>query len=256
MASQLPLVIGSEQSLPTEELEAGTEGFSPDRLLQRSKEGNNESKMVLPPPLEIVPEQQSLSMEELIAGTEGFSPDRLLQRPKEGSIEGILVLPPPRAIAPKQPLSTELVGGTAGSSPDRLLQRPNCQPGIALMPSLTMVPQRSPPPPQLRRVVCYCCSSDPKEKQKATKECAGCIGSAVRSGCCLLAASLAILITYWSLFPMCTTCDDGVLSTSSPSSAAEIAAMTSSSTGDSVRPFSTLRINQLQVTLYSNALIV
>lgn len=238
-----PLVIGSEQSLSTEELEAGPAGSSPDRLLQRA-EGNNEATMVLPPLLAITP-GQSVSTEELEAGTESFSPDRLLQRPKEGNTAGMLRSPLPAAIAPEQPLSAELVGGNEGSFPDRLSQQLKYQPGKTSM---------SPPPPSLppplRRIARNCCSSDLKEKQRARQECRGCLGSALQSVCCLLAASMAILVVYWSLFPLCTTCDDEVLGTTSPSSPTEIAAMASDSTGGSVRPFSTLRINQLQVIRY------
>lgn len=218
-----------QQALSTEELEAGTAAPPPDRLLQRPQQGSNESTMVLPP-LAIAPNQQSLPTEELEAGTESFSPDRLLQRSKEGNTEGVLVLLPPRTVAPEQ------------------LYRVKFQPGATLMPS-------SPPsPPPLRRVVRSCCSSDPKEKQRARQECTGCLAAALRSGCCLFAAGLAILIAYWSLFPMCTTCEDGTLSaSSSPSSATEIAAMASSGSGgtagDIARPFSTLRINQLQVMI-------
>lgn len=246
-----PLDIEPEQSLCTEELEAGTAGFSPDRLLQRPQEGNNESTIVLPPSLASVP-GQSLSTEELEAGTESSSPDRLLQRSKEGNTEGILVLAPPRAVAPEQS------------------QRVMFQPGTTLVSSSTMLPPSPPSPPPLRRVIRNCCSSDLKEKQRARQECRGCVILALRSGCCMVAASVAILIAYWSLFPMCTTCEDRYyLSTSSASSATEIAAMASSgteiaamasdgtggsgATEGSVRPFSTLRINQLQVMLHSRA---
>ena len=92
-----PLDVEPGQSLCEEELEAGTAGASPDRLLQRPHDGHIESTM--PPPLARVPE--SLPKEELEAGTESSSPDRLLQRTKEGNTGGTLVLPPPRAIAPE-----------------------------------------------------------------------------------------------------------------------------------------------------------
>lgn len=230
-----PLNIEPDRCLSTEGLEAGAAGSSPDRLLQRPMEGSAGATGVLPPPLAIVPEQSLLSTEELEAGTEGYSPDRLLQRSKEGNTEGMLILPPPRAIAPEQ------------------LPRVKYPPATTLMSSSTILPPSPPSPPPMRRIVRQCCV-DPKEKQRARRECTACFVSALRSGCCLFAASLAILIAYWSLFPMCTTCEDGALSASPPSSATEVAATASSGgTGGSVPPFSTLRINQLQVRCCTEA---
>ena len=158
-------------------------------------------------------------------------------------------MPPPLEIAPEEPRSKELEAGVESSSPDRLLQSPR-KPGTTLAsPSgLARPPPPQPPLGSLRKVVCDCSSSDPKGKGKrrVRRACTGCIGSALRCACCLLMVGAAILNMIWSLFPLNTACD-GVAWSDGTSSAVEIAAMGSTSAEDSVRPFSTLRINQLQV---------
>lgn len=168
------------------------------------------------------------------------------------------MLPPPLVIPPEEPPSAELEAGVEGFSPDRLLQQTEKSPPPGatsistpslLQPPLPPLPPL-PPPPSLRRVYRRCCSSHPTEKkQQSRKQYTGCIGSVLRCGCCLFAAGVAILIAYWSLSPLCTNCHGAVWSSisGSSSSAVEIAAMESSSAGDGVQPFSTLRINQLQV---------
>lgn len=155
-------------------------------------------------------------------------------------------IPLPVVISPEQPSSAELEAGTEGFSPDRLLRQAKLPTG-----ALEISPQPPPPPP--RGAPWYCCSSDPKEQQRAQHQCTGRVCLALRCCCCLFGVSLALLVAYWSLVPMCTTCRVGVSSTLSSSSSAaggvEVASMEGGSVGYDVQPFSTLHINQLQVIL-------
>lgn len=173
----------------------------------------------------------------------------------EGTNEVVLVLPPPLVIPPDQPPPAELEAGIEGFSPDRLLQQTNRSPprSTSVKTLSVLQPPLLPPPPSLRRVYRSCrrrkLSSDPKEEHRARQQYKRCIGSGLRCACCLFAAGVAILIAYWSLFPFCTNCHSlSVWSiSSSSSSAVEIAALDGAV--ESVQPFSTLRINQLQVCL-------
>ncbi len=154
------------------------------------------------------------------------------------------MLPPPLTIAPEELSSTELEAGVDSSSPDRLLQEPR-KPHTTLRSTSGLARSPSPPQPQpsllpFRKVVCDCSSSsNPKGKRRVRQQCTGCIGTVLRSMCCLLLVGAAMLNGLWSLFPLNTACET--------TAAVEIAATQSSSAEDSVRPFSTLRINQLQV---------
>ncbi|CAN0223778.1 unnamed protein product [Ectocarpus sp. 12 AP-2014] len=157
-------------------------------------------------------------------------------------------IPLPVVISPEQPRSAELEAGTEGFSPDRLLRQAK-RPIGAL--EISPQPPPPPPPPPPRGAPWYCCSSDPKEQQRMQQQCTGRVCLALRCCCCLFGVGLALLVAYWSLVPMCTTCGVGVSGTLSSSSSAvggvEVASMEGSSVGYDVQPFSTLHINQLQV---------
>lgn len=168
-----------------------------------------------------------------------------------GNNETALVLAPPLVIPPEQPSSAGLEAGIEGFSPDRLLQHKRKRPASGTSVSIPSTPPPTPTPPSLRRVHRSCCSSNrssnPKGKHRAKQLYKQRIGSVLRGGCCLFAAVAAMLTVYWSLSPLCTNCHGlAVWSiSSSSSSAVEIAALDSAV--ESVQPFSTLRINQLQV---------
>lgn len=152
------------------------------------------------------------------------------------------MLPPPLTIAPEELSSTELEAGVDSSSPGPLLQEPRTPHTTKSTSGLARSPLPRQPQPSLlpfRKVVCDCASSDPKGKRRVRQQCTGCIGWVLRSVCCLLLVGIIILHGLWSLFPLNTACDT--------TAAVEIAATQSTSAEDSVRPFSTLRINQLQV---------
>lgn len=169
-------------------------------------------------------------------------------------------MPPPLVIPPEQPPSSEHEAGVEGFfSPDRLLQKPhNSQPSAISVKASSGLP----PPPSLRRIHRNCRrksspTSDPKDKLRGGwQQYKRCMGSVLGYSICLFAAGVAILIGYWSLSPFCTNCH--ALSVwsiiSSSSSAVETAALDSA--GESVQPFSTLRINQLQVGRVSCAQIM
>ena len=73
---------------------------------------------------------------------------------------------------------------------------------------------------------------------------AGCMGALVRTTSTFVAASLATLIAFWSLYPVCTTCGRiAALTGRGPSLDTDAAA-------GEVEPYSNLYINQLQVCTY------
>lgn len=176
-----------------------------------------------------------------------MAPQLPISRDWGGDIEAI---PLPVVISPEPPRSAELEAGAEGFSPDRLLRQPKRPTGALEISPQPPAPLPLPP----RGAFWYCCSSDPKEQQRARQRCTDRVCLALRCCCCLFGVGLAILVAYWSLVPMCTTCGVGVSGTLSSSSSAaggvEVASMEGSSVGYNVQPFSTLRINQLQVIFF------
>lgn len=163
----------------------------------------------------------------------------LPQREWESHQTELVLLPSP-IVAPQQQSLPEHVVHADGILPCRPTPQAACH-------SPRNKSMLLPPPIPLRRIFRSCGSSEPTKPRAPPKRCVRRMWSALRSGCCLFAAGMAILMTYWSLFPMCTTCDGGGVSSDSISSAAEAAGMDVRSAETGVQPFSTLRINQLQV---------
>ncbi|CAM9318285.1 unnamed protein product [Scytosiphon promiscuus] len=152
----------------------------------------------------------------------------------ENQETALVFLPPPTIVPRELSLSAE-IARTEGLPLDKLPpQATRCSPREK--PTLT------PPALPLGNIFrplgiisSSIISSEPIKKQRVRPtQCIRCARSALHSVFCLLAVGLAILIVYWSLFPMCTACDGGAVASSG---SADLGA----------RAFSTLRINQLQV---------
>lgn len=155
-----------------------------------------------------------------------------------------LELPPPLVISSKQQPSEHGAGEGSCNSPDPLLDinrrtgsspRSHCKESAKnLQPSKNSLPAPAPRS--------HCGDSSPKKPHpwRRLAPVARCVRLGCRGATILIAAGLAVLVVYWSLFPLCTGCEHAGRDSTTP----ETAAM---SEDEASQPYSTLRINQLQV---------